>query len=196
MPRKGKNRGQGAANAPPPGFTPGADAFPALGAAPAPAPAPAAPAPSWGSGAAPSAAPAPGTSASVSGSAGSAGQGPVTATGGAWGGGAPAHAVVVPPGAHATPTSSGSAASGGRPAPAVKAGPPPPPYSVGGTKKGAMPVSVEKRAKGKVVTVIANLGGDLKTLCTELKHALGTGGLLRDDQVRGTRCPAWCSCLP
>lgn len=192
MPRKGKGRGRGAAGAPTQGFTPGADAFPELGATPAAAPAPAAAAaPSWGAGAA---APMAGPSVSAGSSASGSGQGSAAAaaaTGGVWGGGAgrgPAHAVAVPPG------SAGSAGGSRASELAAVSGPPPPPYTVGGTKKGAMPVSVEKRAKGKVVTVVCNLSGDLKALCKELKHALGTGGLIRDGTVSEVAHVRVCVC--
>jgi translation initiation factor 1 len=45
---------------------------------------------------------------------------------------------------------------------------------------------VEKRARGKVVTVIANLdplGNDLPALAAHLKERCGTGGTVKDGQI-------------
>ena len=45
---------------------------------------------------------------------------------------------------------------------------------------------VERRAKGKVVTVVANLdpaGNDLVGLAATLKTRCGTGGTVKDDQI-------------
>lgn len=50
------------------------------------------------------------------------------------------------------------------------------PYKVTGTKKGTIPVVLEKRKHGKTVTVIRNVHGDAKKLLVEMKHVLGTGG--------------------
>jgi len=47
-------------------------------------------------------------------------------------------------------------------------------------------LAVEKRPKGKVVTVVSGLdpdGNDLADLATRLKTACGTGGTLKDGQV-------------
>lgn len=49
-------------------------------------------------------------------------------------------------------------------------------FTVGGTKKGGMPVTVEKRPRGKTVTVIGNVKGDKDELIKLLKHSLGCGG--------------------
>lgn len=49
-------------------------------------------------------------------------------------------------------------------------------YKVHGSKKGGLPVRVEKRKHGKIVTVIQNVEGDAKKLLKELKNELGTGG--------------------
>eukprot|EP00939_MAST-03C_sp_MAST-3C-sp1_P000092 g92.t1 len=51
-----------------------------------------------------------------------------------------------------------------------------PKYVVRGSKKGALPLVLEKRRHGKVVSVIRNVEGDAKSLLVELKHYLGTGG--------------------
>eukprot|EP00959_Pyramimonas_sp_CCMP1952_P158331 3311220-Pyramimonas_sp.AAC.1 len=44
------------------------------------------------------------------------------------------------------------------------------------TKKGGIPVAVEKRPKGKVVTVVRNVSGDAKGLLSSLQNAAGAGG--------------------
>lgn len=47
-------------------------------------------------------------------------------------------------------------------------------------------LAVEKRPKGKVVTVVSGLdpeGNDLVDLATRLKNACGTGGTLKDGNV-------------
>ena len=50
------------------------------------------------------------------------------------------------------------------------------PFQVSGTKKGGMPVTVEKRPKGKVATVIGNVRGDKAELLAMVKAAVGAGG--------------------
>ena len=57
------------------------------------------------------------------------------------------------------------------------------PYTIGKTKKGSLPIRVENRNKGKKVTVIFNVSGNLKELLSELKHAAGSGGVVKDDTV-------------
>lgn len=52
-------------------------------------------------------------------------------------------------------------------------------FSVGATKKGELPLKVEKRAKGKKVTVIANVQGDASKLVRALQTLLGVGGTAR-----------------
>lgn len=47
-------------------------------------------------------------------------------------------------------------------------------------------LSIEKRKKGKVVTVVQGLpseGNDLPALLTDLKAACGAGGTLKDDAI-------------
>ena len=56
-------------------------------------------------------------------------------------------------------------------------------YSIGKTKKGGLPVRVESRSKGKKVTVVFNVTGDLKLLLSELKQAAGSGGVVREDTI-------------
>ena len=51
------------------------------------------------------------------------------------------------------------------------------------TKKGKLPISYENRAKGKKVTVIANVSGDANILLQELKKKIGTGGVVRGETV-------------
>eukprot|EP00966_Prymnesium_polylepis_P145950 3371269-Prymnesium_polylepis.1 len=59
------------------------------------------------------------------------------------------------------------------------------------TKKGALPLSLEKRKCGKVVTVITGVRGDADGLLGQLKAALGTGGTVRASdnaiEVQGDR---------
>lgn len=57
------------------------------------------------------------------------------------------------------------------------------PYIVMGSKKGGFPVSVESRARGKKVTVIHNVSGNVEALLTELKRSVGAGGIVRDGDV-------------
>ncbi|KAF4649908.1 hypothetical protein FOL47_001605, partial [Perkinsus chesapeaki] len=49
-------------------------------------------------------------------------------------------------------------------------------YEVECTKKGGAPIKVEKRNKGKKVTIISNINGDNRKLLTHLKTILGVGG--------------------
>merc|ERR1712059_28918 len=58
-----------------------------------------------------------------------------------------------------------------------------PSYTIGKTKKGGLPIRVESRNKGKKVAVVFNVTGNLKELLTELKHAAGSGGVVREDTV-------------
>jgi len=57
------------------------------------------------------------------------------------------------------------------------------PYAVQATKKGGAPVTAEPRRKGKKVVVIANCSGDLGALLKDLRHALGTGGVVAANTV-------------
>lgn len=57
------------------------------------------------------------------------------------------------------------------------------PYHVAKTRKGGLPVFVEKRAKGKTVTVIRNVSGDAEALLRKLKKRCGAGGVVRDGDV-------------
>jgi len=58
---------------------------------------------------------------------------------------------------------------------------PPCGFVVSGGRKGALPISVEKRAKGKKVTVISNVQGSAKSLLSALSSLLGCGGTLRQE---------------
>ena len=51
-----------------------------------------------------------------------------------------------------------------------------PPFTVNATKKGELPISLDKRKWGKLVTRVDNVGGDADSLAGALKGALGTGG--------------------
>ena len=101
---------------------------------------------------------------------------PAAATQPSWG--KPAQPAAGPPArgvaAHASGTPLPVAASPAQPAPS---------YMVMGSKKGGFPVSIEPRAKGKKVTVVHNVTGDLDQLCKDLKGAVGSGGVVRDNNV-------------
>lgn len=56
-------------------------------------------------------------------------------------------------------------------------------YQVAKTRKGGWPVFVERRAAGKVVTVIRNVSGDAEALLSTLKRKCGAGGVVRDGEV-------------
>eukprot|EP00667_Euglena_gracilis_P024058 EG_transcript_27476 len=76
--------------------------------------------------------------------------------------------------------------AGGTPSPPAKPTGPTAPraagaYTVGGTKKGGIPVAVESRTKGKKVTVLRNVEGDLDALLRDLKDQLGAGGVVHDN---------------
>ncbi len=58
-----------------------------------------------------------------------------------------------------------------------------PAYQIGRTKKGGFPVSLEKRASGKKVTVLRNVTGDIQGLLKTLKKHCGAGGIVRDDTL-------------
>ena len=61
--------------------------------------------------------------------------------------------------------------------------PPPPPESIPPDQQTAQ-LSLEKRKKGKLVTLVQGLpgrGNDLPALLTRLKSECGAGGTLRDD---------------
>ena len=51
-------------------------------------------------------------------------------------------------------------------------------WEVHGSKKGALPISVEKRPKGKVVTILTNVRKEPAALLTALQRYLGAGGKL------------------
>jgi len=57
------------------------------------------------------------------------------------------------------------------------------PFSIHRTRKGGMPISLEKRPSGKVATVIANVHGDAEALLVLLKKKCGAGGVARDGTV-------------
>jgi len=97
-----------------------------------------------------------------------------------------APAIVTPVVPGSTPPS--HAAGTGRPASSTANPAPAPPtsgpaYTIGRTKKGSLPIRVENRNKGKKVTVVFNVTGDLRLLLSELKQAAGSGGVVRDDTV-------------
>jgi len=63
--------------------------------------------------------------------------------------------------------------------------PPPPPRRIPPAEQTAR-VSIEKRKKGKSVTVIRGLpadGNDLSELLTKLKNACGAGGTVKDEVI-------------
>jgi translation initiation factor 1 len=48
------------------------------------------------------------------------------------------------------------------------------------TRKGGLPIFVEKRPGGKVVTVVRNVEGDATAALAQLKKRCGAGGVVRD----------------
>lgn len=61
--------------------------------------------------------------------------------------------------------------------------PKPPAFRVSRTRKGGLPIFLEKRANGKPATVIRNVTGDADALLTLLKKKCGAGGTIRDGDV-------------
>jgi len=57
------------------------------------------------------------------------------------------------------------------------------PYQVARTRKGAYDLAFENRARGKGVTVLRRVTGDLETLLSELKKRCGAGGTVREDAI-------------
>lgn len=57
------------------------------------------------------------------------------------------------------------------------------PYQVARTRKGAYDLTFERRAKGKGVTVLRRVTGDLQHLMNELKKRCGAGGAIREDAI-------------
>lgn len=77
----------------------------------------------------------------------------------------------------------GGSPSGTAPAPAI------PPvgeqpnrntFRVARTRKGGLPIFLEKRPGGKVVTVVRNVEGDATAALAALKKRCGAGGVVRD----------------
>ena len=58
-------------------------------------------------------------------------------------------------------------------------------YRVTATKKGGVPVEVQRRKHNKTVTLLslANVRGDHQLLLSHLKTALGTGGAIVDGAI-------------
>ena len=56
-------------------------------------------------------------------------------------------------------------------------------FKIAKTKKGGYPVSIEKRAAGKVVTIIRNVSGDTEFLLSLLKKHCAAGGKAFEDSV-------------
>jgi len=54
-------------------------------------------------------------------------------------------------------------------------------FRVQATKRGGVPIEIEKRNKGKHVTVVKNVTGDLTALLKLLKTACGGGGVIHPD---------------
>ena len=57
------------------------------------------------------------------------------------------------------------------------------PFHVGRTRKGGMPLSIEKRPGGKVATLIGNVQGNADALLSLLKKRCGAGGVVREGAV-------------
>ena len=54
------------------------------------------------------------------------------------------------------------------------------PFFIQRTRKGGMPLSLERRPGGKVATLIGNVQGDAEALLTMLKKRCGAGGVVRE----------------
>lgn len=79
---------------------------------------------------------------------------------------------------------------GGGVAPAPAASPPPDPadgggpaWSVARTRKGGLPVFLEKRGGGRVVTIVREAEGDLAGALASLRRLCGAGGAVRDGSI-------------
>lgn len=59
----------------------------------------------------------------------------------------------------------------------------PKPWRVPKTRKGGWPIRVEKRAAGKVVTVLGPVEGDRKALLKQLRKQCSAGGQVIKDKV-------------
>ncbi len=57
------------------------------------------------------------------------------------------------------------------------------PYQLARTRKGAYDLTFEHRAKGKGVTVLRRVTGDLQYLMNELKKCCGAGGAIREGAI-------------
>ncbi|MCC6155175.1 MAG: translation initiation factor, partial [Candidatus Hydrogenedentes bacterium] len=57
------------------------------------------------------------------------------------------------------------------------------PFHIQRTRKGGMPLSLEKRPGGKVATLIGNVHGDADALLALLKKKCGAGGVVRENAV-------------
>jgi len=55
-------------------------------------------------------------------------------------------------------------------------------FGVSATKKGELPLRIEKRARGKKVTLIPNVVGDASKLARALMGMLGVGGTARQGE--------------
>ena len=56
-------------------------------------------------------------------------------------------------------------------------------WAVGKTRKGGFAISIERRAKGKHVTVVGNVSGDADALLRGLKKRCGAGGVVREGAI-------------
>ncbi len=65
-----------------------------------------------------------------------------------------------------------------------------PAFRITRTKKGNYPIFLEKRAAGKMVTVIRNVSGDLEALLSMLKKKCAAGGKAFEDsvEIQGDHC--------
>ena len=57
------------------------------------------------------------------------------------------------------------------------------PFFIQRTRKGGMPLSLERRPGGKVATLVGNVQGDAEALLAMLKKRCGAGGVVRDGAV-------------
>jgi len=67
--------------------------------------------------------------------------------------------------------------------PPPEAPPVSPAFTIMRTKKGGLPIAVERRAAGKSVTIVKNVSGDTHLLCELLKKHCAAGGKASNDAV-------------
>jgi len=56
-------------------------------------------------------------------------------------------------------------------------------FHVARTRKGGLPIALEKRPGGKTVTVVRNVSGDSEAMLSWLKKKCGAGGVVREGTI-------------